>query len=114
MGNFVYARHCRARHDDSRAMLSLETLGRYAHGHRWPEAPFPLNLFSSPRGEVLGPRVLLEARLPGCDADRHRPLRYRHSHRASDQLRRVGFSTLATVTTGPISMVCELASARSA
>ncbi|MFP2913106.1 M28 family peptidase [Pyxidicoccus sp. 3LFB2] len=154
MGSFVYARHCRERLDDIRAMLSLETLGSYAHGHRWPEGPFPLNLFSPFRADffaVVGnlasrelvrrcvqafpsqpdvkcKGVALPGLLPGVRSSDHwafwkhgypavmltdtAPFRYRHYHRASDQLGRVDFSTLASVTAGLISMVRELASAR--
>jgi hypothetical protein len=152
MGSFVYARRCRARQEDIRAMLSLETLGAYAHGHRWPEAPFPLNLVSPFRADffaVVGnlasrelvqrcvrafPRgagarclgVALPGLLPGVKSSDHwsfwqhgypavmltdtAALRYRHYHRTSDVMRRVDFVTLATVTTGLVSMVRELAS----
>jgi Zn-dependent M28 family amino/carboxypeptidase len=46
MGSFAYARRCRDLHEKVRGMLSLETLGSYAQGHRWPEGPFPLRIFS--------------------------------------------------------------------
>jgi hypothetical protein len=154
MGSFVYAKRCRARRDDVRAMLSLETLGSYAWGHRWPEGPFPLNVFSPFRADFfavvgnLASRALvrrcveafpsqpdvkcrgvaLPELLPGVRSSDHwafwqhgypavmltdtAPLRYRHYHRSSDEFERVDFSTLATVTTGLISMVRALASAR--
>jgi Zn-dependent M28 family amino/carboxypeptidase len=151
MGSFVYARRCRERQDDIRAMLSLETLGSYAHGHRWPEGPFPLNLFAPLRGDFfavvgnLASRALvhrcveafpsqpgvkckgvaLPGLLPGVKSSDHwsfwqhgypavmltdtAPLRYRHYHRPSDHLERVDFSTLASVTTGLMDVVRELA-----
>jgi hypothetical protein len=154
MGSFVYARRCRARGDDVRAMLSLETLGSYARGHRWPEGPFPLNLFSPLRADffaVVGNRasralvrqcvesfpsqpdvkckgVALPGLLPGVKSSDHwafwqhgypavmltdtAPLRYRHYHRSSDEAERVDFETLATVTTGLVSVVRALASPR--
>ncbi|NMO16761.1 M28 family peptidase [Pyxidicoccus fallax] len=151
MGSFAYARRCRERHEDIRAMLSLETLGSYAHAHRWPEGPFPLNLYSPLRGDFFavvgnlasralvrrcvaafpqGPGarcagVALPGLLPGVKSSDHwsfwqhgypavmltdtGPLRYRHYHRHSDILDRVDFTTLATVTTGLVSVVRELA-----
>lgn len=53
MGSFAYARRCYERHETVRGMLSLETLGSYAQGHRWPEAPFPLNVVSPLRADFF-------------------------------------------------------------
>jgi Zn-dependent M28 family amino/carboxypeptidase len=53
MGSWVYARRCRLEREDIVAMLSLETIGYYADGHRAAQAPFPLDHFSPWRPDFL-------------------------------------------------------------
>jgi Zn-dependent M28 family amino/carboxypeptidase len=53
MGSWVYARRCRLQRDKVVAMLSLETIGYYADGHRAAHAPFPLNHYSPWRPDFL-------------------------------------------------------------
>jgi hypothetical protein len=53
MGSWVYARACRRRCDAVVGMLSLETIGYYAHSRVAEHAPFPLNYVSPWRPDFL-------------------------------------------------------------
>lgn len=53
-GSMVYADAARARGEDIRLMVSLETIGYYRDEPRSQHYPFPFNLFYPDRGNFLG------------------------------------------------------------
>jgi hypothetical protein len=53
MGSLVYARACKARGDDVRAMLSLETMGYYSDVEGSQKYPAPLSLFYPSSGSFI-------------------------------------------------------------
>ena len=53
MGSVVYAKRCRARHENVVAMLSLETLGYYTDQPGSQHYPFPFGLFYPSTGDFV-------------------------------------------------------------
>ena len=53
MGSRVYARRCRARAEDVRGMISLETIGCYSDEPGSQHYPFPLGLLYPDRGNFI-------------------------------------------------------------
>ena len=53
MGSYVYAKACRERGDDIRAMLSLDSIGIYKHTPGSQKLPWPFSLFYPGRGDFL-------------------------------------------------------------
>ncbi|HVZ95027.1 MAG TPA: M20/M25/M40 family metallo-hydrolase [Phycisphaerales bacterium] len=54
MGSWVYAKLCRGRADDVRAMLSLESIGYYSEAPGSQKYPFPFGLLYPSRGDFIG------------------------------------------------------------
>ena len=54
MGSLVYAKACRARGDDIKAMLSLETVGYFREESGTQKYPPPMSFFYSDKGNFIG------------------------------------------------------------
>lgn len=54
MGSMVYAKACRARGDDIKAMLSLETVGYFREEAGTQKYPPPMSFFYSDKGNFIG------------------------------------------------------------
>jgi len=53
MGSYVYAKQSRRRHENIKAMLSIETVGYYSDAAKSQHYPFPLSYFYPSQGDFI-------------------------------------------------------------